>query len=281
MKHISGIYLITNLITQEKYVGQSIDIYNRWRQHKAVAKNSKEQAKLYQAIRAYGIENFSCEILEECENTQLNEREIYWIEYYNTFYQGYNMTRGGQGPYGWKYNPEKIRSLWDEGYSVKAIQSIIGCSEQLVSDRLRGYKDYNNETARARYEYYSSGPVYQYTLLGKYIQSFPNATIAAHQINNSRNDNILSCLRKETKTAYGFQWSWEYKEKIPPVSMPHAKLVQCIETNEIFVSTVEAAKAYNLKSHSNIVDCIYGKKKSAGKHKITGEKLHWKYVENL
>lgn len=280
MEHVSGIYLITNLITQEKYVGQSVDVAGRWKQHQTTAQNLKEQAQVYRAIRKYGIENFSCELLEACPKEQLDEKEIYWIDYYDSFYNGYNMTHGGQGSYGWKYDPEKICALWDKGYSIKEIMEELGCSQQLVSERLRGYKDYNNETARARYESYSTGTIYQYSLMGNFIQSFPSATVAAKQINNSRNDTILACIKGNINSAYGYQWRKEYVEKLPPVAVPHGKLVQCIETQEIFTSTKEAAEAYNLKSHSNIVECISGKKKSAGKHPITGEKLHWKYIES-
>lgn len=279
MEHTSGIYLITNTINGMQYVGQSVDISQRWSQHKTTAKNIKETADLYQAMREYGIDNFTCEVIEECSKEQLNEREIYWIDYYDTFYHGYNMTRGGQGKDGWKYDPEEIKHLWDMGLSVKEIMNALGCSQQLVSERLIGYKDYNNETARARCISYSTGVIYQYSLMGDFIQSFPSATAAAKQINNSRNDTILACLNGRINSAYGYQWRKEYVEKLLPIAVPHGKLVQCIETQEIFTSTVEAAKAYNLKSHTNIVDCIHGKKKSAGKHKITGEKLHWKYIE--
>ena len=220
MEHVSGIYLITNLITQEKYVGQSIDVATRWQQHQNTAQNLKEQAKIYQAMR----------------------------EYYDSFHNGYNMTHGGQGSYGWKYDPEEIHALWDKGYNIKEIMKELGCSQQLVSERLKGYKDYNNETARARYMSYSTGTIYQYSLTGEFIQSFPNATVAAKQINNSRNDTILACLNGRINSAYGYQWRREYEEKILPVAAPHGKLVQCIETQEIFTSTVEAAKAYNLKT---------------------------------
>ena len=97
MEHTSGIYLITNTINGMQYVGQSVDMSQRWSQHKTAAKNIKETADLYQAMREYGIDNFTCEVIEECSKEQLNEREIYWIDYYDTFYHGYNMTRGGQG----------------------------------------------------------------------------------------------------------------------------------------------------------------------------------------
>lgn len=49
-----------------------------------------------QAFEKYGKENFSVELIEEVPNSQLNDKEIYWIKYYNSYYYGYNMTPGGQ-----------------------------------------------------------------------------------------------------------------------------------------------------------------------------------------
>ena len=278
MKHVSGIYLITNLITYEGYVGQSIDVETRWKQHLSTSQNLNENAKLYQAMREYGQENFSCEILEECSKDQLDEREIYWIDYYDTFNNGYNMTHGGQGSYGWKYNPEEMKKLWDEGYSIKEIMNTLGCSQQLVSERLKGYKNYDRATAFARNFDYPIA-VHQYTLLGEYVNSFPSPIIAAKSLGYDRNDNILECINGNINSAYGYQWSREKTDKLSMIAVPHGKLVKCVETGEIFTSTKEAEKAYNLSSHSNIVECINGKRKSAGKHKVTGEKLHWQYIE--
>jgi hypothetical protein len=70
-----------------------------------------------------GIENFIFEVIEECplEQKKLDERERYWIEYYNSYEEGYNSTRGGQNENSWIYNPELIRQLWDEGYPTGKI----------------------------------------------------------------------------------------------------------------------------------------------------------------
>ena len=95
---MTGIYKIENLKNQKKYIGQSIDINFRWKRHKQAAynKNSKSyEYPLYRAIRKYGIENFSFEIIEECEVDNLNDREVYWISYFNSFFNGYNQTLGG------------------------------------------------------------------------------------------------------------------------------------------------------------------------------------------
>ena len=88
-----GIYLITNKINGKCYVGQSVDITRRWRQHKEVA--YREQAPLYKAIQKYGIENFDFCVLEECSKEELDSKEIQYIERYNSYFCGYNQTRGG------------------------------------------------------------------------------------------------------------------------------------------------------------------------------------------
>ena len=89
-----GIYKIENNVNHMIYIGQSIDIENRFIQHK----NNKNNYDIHVALREYGIENFSFDIIELCSEKELNEREIYWISYYNCQKpNGYNCTPGGTG----------------------------------------------------------------------------------------------------------------------------------------------------------------------------------------
>lgn len=97
-----GIYKFTNKINNQIYIGKSIDIDYRIKQHFQNAfrntKGNKEYNKpLYQAIRKYGSDSFLIEIIEECAINQLNEREKYWIDYYDSYKNGYNCTIGGDG----------------------------------------------------------------------------------------------------------------------------------------------------------------------------------------
>ena len=91
MEVLCGIYCIENTINQKKYIGQSIDIYRRWKQHQS----GTTGCAISTAIVKYGINNFSFKILELCNQQLLNEREVYWIEYYDTYNNGYNETKGG------------------------------------------------------------------------------------------------------------------------------------------------------------------------------------------
>ena len=89
-----------------KYIGQTV-LQEKERWHDHCLESSNENGKYYntilnKAIRKYGKENFQVQILEDnIPNEELNEREIYWIDFYKTFYKenfhGYNMTRGEKG----------------------------------------------------------------------------------------------------------------------------------------------------------------------------------------
>lgn len=93
---VCGIYKIQNNINFKVYIGQSIDIKTRWKNHRYYARNQSNYP-LYLAFQKYGIENFTFSIIEECSINALDDREKYWIQYYNSFEKGYNQTLGGQG----------------------------------------------------------------------------------------------------------------------------------------------------------------------------------------
>ena len=88
-----GIYKITNLKNNMCYVGQSVDIAERWKQHikRGVGADTPTRNKLYPAMLADGVENFTFELLEECPANQLNEREDYWQEVYHARDFGYSI----------------------------------------------------------------------------------------------------------------------------------------------------------------------------------------------
>ncbi len=97
------IYRITNQLDGKPYVGQTVrTIEERFQEH------AKADSYIGRAICAHGVENFSCEVIEECDNReQLNEREIFWIAELNSKHpNGYNLTDGGEGTAGVERTPE-------------------------------------------------------------------------------------------------------------------------------------------------------------------------------
>lgn len=95
----TGIYKITNIKNQLCYVGQAVNIYKRWNEHlkAALGIDTPQGNKLYQAMAADGIDNFTFELLETCKKEQLNEKEQYYIDLYNSVAFGYNSQSGIKG----------------------------------------------------------------------------------------------------------------------------------------------------------------------------------------
>ncbi len=95
-----GIYKVT-YIPENKviYVGQSINVEDRFKQHKYCYNNPNElgyKSHFYRTLRKYGFENFQFEPIEECLAEQLDDREIYWIAQFDTFKHRCNSTERGQ-----------------------------------------------------------------------------------------------------------------------------------------------------------------------------------------
>lgn len=103
------IYKITNLVNGKVYIGQTTKtLEERYRRHLYLAQKHTNRY-LYDAMNKYGYENFEIKEIEEVSNDQLDEREIYWIAYYDSTNhdKGYNMTIGGGGGNTWDKNPHK------------------------------------------------------------------------------------------------------------------------------------------------------------------------------
>lgn len=89
----TGIYKITNIKNKMCYVGQAVNIAERWRQHikRGTGAEVATRNKLYPVMYEIGPENFTFEILEECSVDKLNEREQYWQEFYHAKDWGYSI----------------------------------------------------------------------------------------------------------------------------------------------------------------------------------------------
>ena len=94
----TGIYGVVDTKTNSvKYVGQSVDIKRRWKDHRNYKGKNNILSK---AFRKNGLDRYKFIILEECSQKDLDDKEIYWINKYDTYYNGYNATLGGGGKRG-------------------------------------------------------------------------------------------------------------------------------------------------------------------------------------
>ena len=98
MNKLGKIYIITNDVNNKVYIGQTVQtLKKRFTGHCCYSKSDRSKSMyVKRAIHKYGKDKFHIDLLEECSIDILNEREKYWIEYYDSYNNGYNLTLGGQ-----------------------------------------------------------------------------------------------------------------------------------------------------------------------------------------
>ena len=225
---ICGIYKIENLVNGKVYIGQSVDIYARWVDHK---KESQPKGKLnyplYRAFRKYGVEHFSFEILEKCSEDELNDRERYFIEFYRSYIKwensnGYNQTLGGEGTRGFGLNGDK--------------------NPMYGKHRTEEEKRKIREARKGKYSG-ENHPMY----------GIPRTEETKEKIRNSwtdeRKEYYKNMLSGENNPMYGKHHTEEEKKKIGLASSggnnPMARKVIC--EGKIFSCITECAEYYGLK----------------------------------
>lgn len=276
MEIICGIYKITNKINGKCYIGQSNDIHRRWKQE--LAPNAKLNPHLARAFEKYGIDNFEFEIIEECKREQLNEREQFYIEIYNSINPelGYNKTLGGDGNFGRHF-------IMSEEQKEKIRQANTG--RKYTDDKLINVREANknkidpNQIVIFCYEtnkyYLSIGKAARELNICKdSIRHVINGQ-DKHAINyrfckidDNINEFIESCQQLDI---YLKTHNITLKQYYTRLGKPNKKKVLCIETQQVFESASEAARQMKLNKHC-IIWCCNGKYKHAGNY-------HFKYIE--
>ena len=202
------IYKITNKINNKVYIGKTVSsIEERWKRHCYDSKKiSEEKRPLYSAMKKYGENNFSIEQIEECSDDIVNEREIYWIEYYGSFKYGYNATLGGDGKHYADY--DLIFALLNEGYTNKQICEKLNYNTHTVTialknkgvceqeRKLRGYDAINKTVAMLDKNNF------------EILQVFPSITEAYQFLGKQHSGHIASVCKGIRQTAYGYKWKY-------------------------------------------------------------------------
>jgi len=210
-----GIYKIVNP-KNKVYIGQSVDIDGRKKQYKHLSKYSLGR-KIFNSIKKYGWENHTFEIIEECKAEELDNKEIFYGEKYNTLGKdGLNLKLGaGRG----LCSDETKRKM-----SISAKASMTPERRAVLSKAKLGKKRskeaikaisvprVNKEGFKNNGKWVSlKRAVEQYDLDGNFIQRYDlirDAEIKYHPKKLHKN-NICNCCRGNQHTAYGFIWKYE------------------------------------------------------------------------
>lgn len=203
------IYLITNKVNNKKYVGKTeLSIKTRWKQH--IKDSKKEQCEtrpLYRAIRKYGQDNFSICKIDTGHGNELSSKEQYWIQYYNTYEDGYNATLGGDGKILLDY--DEIIKAYLMRHNATEVAKTFGCSTDSVYKIMRVNDIPTLNKGEATREK-TSKKIIQYDKRGNFIREYPSAMEAARQMGSENYmPNISRCANGKRKTANGYIWKWK------------------------------------------------------------------------
>lgn len=215
-----GIYKIENLINHKIYIGQSIEIEKRWQKHL----NAKDNFVIHKALQKYGKENFSFQIIEECDLLDLDNKEQYWINYYNSLIpNGYNMIPGGSNGAGF-VKGKKVLQYTLDGAFIKEYNSANQASNQTGVCHSDICKCCRGDTPRAgEYQWKYSGddkeikPIKVRTDFSvlqidkntdEIIKEFSSLKEASEQTHIAKSIICRVCNGKG-KTAGGFKWKYK------------------------------------------------------------------------
>ena len=230
-ERLSGIYKITNLKNNLVYIGQTVNFGIRRREHWS----DKTNDDLHNDIQKLGREYFKFEIIEKCDVDQLDEREKYWIEYYDSYNMGYNNTEGGSGN---KLNAKNSQCMpvyaynldgtfAAEYYSIASAMRKLNMKSNNIT-RCIIHNDNHHHSGGFMWRTYKTDqiPAFEKNLGGKsiycydlntrlFVKEYKTVTEAGIELCGKRTPHICSAANGSRKSACGFLWSYEKFERLP------------------------------------------------------------------
>lgn len=205
------IYKISNSVNDKVYIGKTLSsIEKRFQEHKKDSSRDTENIRpLYRAMNKYGYDCFFVELVEEAPIEHLSEREQFWIEYYNSYHNGYNATLGGDGKQLYDYNAIIARFL--DGRLIKELAEEFGCCTETICKvlKLEGFNPKENTIKSIS----KSLAAYKD---GQLVQEFSSRMEAVKWLQtngytkSTNRDNINAAIGRaangQRKSAYGLQW---------------------------------------------------------------------------
>ena len=208
------IYKITNLINGKAYIGKTLlTIEERWKEHCRDARKERcEKRPLYSAMNKYGFENFKVEQIEECDDNTVNEQEVYWIEHFGTFKDGYNATIGGDGKHYLDY--DLICETYKQVQSMAKTAKLCGCHEDSVRNILKN-RNISILSGPECSKNINGKIINMYSKTGEYIKTFASIHDAWRYLvehdgrsGSSGCSHIGQAANGKRKTAYGYIWKF-------------------------------------------------------------------------
>ena len=267
------------------YIGQTKQsVQARWENGKGYNSYQENESVFWKAIKKYGWQNFSHEIVEDNISSQeeANEREIYWIEYYRSYIgfsdcNGYNMTRGGNngdhlGYAVFQISRKDLRVLKEFASTAEASRAIGGnegnasqirrcCEGKKVS--CKGfywcYKKNHSPTWKPKDNQLVS-PILQIDDDFAVVRKYESVTECIRLTNFSQG-SIVSCCRRRQRKANGYYWCYisDYDENWRPaeVSFLRNEKIYCPDLNQVYKSAIDASKKTGA-NRSHILRCCHG-----------------------
>jgi len=181
------IYKITNKKNGLIYIGCTINsLEKRFGEHLSRCFTSEYKSKLYNSMKKYGQENFTIELIEECDLNIIYETEKKYVEQYDSYNNGLNSTFGGEGCLGYTHSPEK---------KVKISESLKNGNSHKGKTYVELYGDKADEQREKRRLSVKQG-----------------WGLISDEDKNKRVDNVKTAIRKNSK--YGIDLVKEIKQKI-------------------------------------------------------------------
>lgn len=261
-----GIYKITNKINGKSYIGQSIHIEERWKEH--LYRNSSHTSLIKLALQKYGANNFTFEVIEECNQEELDKKEIYWIKYFDTYNNGYNLTLGGSQ--GFKFDIDKVYDEYKKTDNITQTAKNIGCSINTARRILHEY-GITKFDCQIEKKIESVDPK---TLL--VVKRYDSIQDAADDMKVDRTA-ISYAVNGYHKSAAGYFWKYQDKKKnfkSEKIKNWKEKVCQIDKKTDKILNTFESAAdaaAYLGKDRKNggsmIISVCNGRKKTAYNYK--------------
>lgn len=261
------IYKIENLVNGKVYIGQTRKRFKR-RKGSHVAKlkgNYHINDHLQNSWNKYGKENFKFSIIERCLTRNLDDREIYWIDYYKEKTELYNFEGGGhKRKIITKETREKLSKAGKKAYKDPEILA----RRKKQWEEISGKGHFNNKKiicVNDQKIFYSITAASEY--YGIKMRNISDVVRGRHP----------RCYSKDKKRKLQFEYYEEGKEyKLKSITHPLAKKVRCTTTGEIFKSITAAGKKYGIPT-TNISKTCKGKQHHAGRLE-NGTQLAWEYA---